>query len=152
MSSDLLPKVIGQHLFLCRCGVPIASLKLTTWLCLLIHTHRPSLGKYDDVSKWKHSPCYWPFVRGIHWWLVNSHHKGQWRGALMLFYLCPKKRLNKQSRCQWFEMPSCSLWCHCNVHQQHVCFSTATKQLYEQFCLSVHLFIWLHRWSLGIYD
>ena len=24
-----------------------------------------------------------PFARGIHWWPVNSAHKGQWRGALM---------------------------------------------------------------------
>ena len=28
-------------------------------------------------------PRCWPFVRGIHRWPVNSHHKGQWRGALM---------------------------------------------------------------------
>ena len=27
---------------------------------------------------------YWPFVRGIHRSSVNSSHKGQWRGALML--------------------------------------------------------------------
>ena len=38
---------------------------------------------HDDVIKWKHFPCYWPFVRGIHRSLVNSPHKGQWRGALM---------------------------------------------------------------------
>ena len=34
--------------------------------------------------KWKNFPHYWPFVRGIHRWPVNSPHKGQWRGALML--------------------------------------------------------------------
>ena len=39
--------------------------------------------KHGDVIKWKHFPRYWPFVRGIHWWPVNSPHKGQWRGALM---------------------------------------------------------------------
>ena len=39
---------------------------------------------HDDVIKWKHFPRYWPFVRGIHWCPVNSAHKGQWRGALML--------------------------------------------------------------------
>ena len=22
---------------------------------------------HDDVIKWKHFPCHWPFVRGIHW-------------------------------------------------------------------------------------
>ena len=37
----------------------------------------------DDAIKWKHFPCYWPFVRGIHGWPVNAPHKGQWRRALM---------------------------------------------------------------------
>ena len=37
----------------------------------------------DDMINWKHFPRYWPFVRGIHRWPVNSPHKGQWRGALM---------------------------------------------------------------------
>ena len=40
-------------------------------------------GDYDDVIKWKHFPCYWPFVPGIHRSPVNSLHKGQWGGALM---------------------------------------------------------------------
>ena len=39
--------------------------------------------EHDDVIKWKHFPRYWPFVRGIHRYPVNSPHKGQWRGALM---------------------------------------------------------------------
>ena len=38
---------------------------------------------HDDVIKWKHFPCYWSFVRGIHRWPVNTPHKGQWLGALM---------------------------------------------------------------------
>ena len=42
----------------------------------------------DDVIKCKHFPRYWPFVRGIHRLPVNSPHKGQWRGALMLFLIC----------------------------------------------------------------
>ena len=33
---------------------------------------------HDDVMS-----RYWPFVRGIHRFPVNSPHKGQWRGALM---------------------------------------------------------------------
>ena len=41
----------------------------------------------DRVIKWKHAPCYWPFVRGIHWSPVYSPHKGQWRGAL-IFFIC----------------------------------------------------------------
>ena len=42
-----------------------------------------SINSHDDVIKWKRFPRYWPFVRGIHRWPVNSPHKGQWRGALM---------------------------------------------------------------------
>ena len=34
---------------------------------------------HDEVIKWKHFPCYWPFVRGINRWPVNPPHKGQWR-------------------------------------------------------------------------
>ena len=42
----------------------------------------------DDVIKWKHFPCYWPFVWEIHRSPVNSPQKGQWRGALMLSLIC----------------------------------------------------------------
>ena len=40
---------------------------------------------HDDVIKWKHFPCHWPFVRGLP---VNSPHKGQWRTALMFSLIC----------------------------------------------------------------
>ena len=43
---------------------------------------------HDDVIKWKHFPCYWPFVWGIHRSPVNSLHKGQWLGALMFSLIC----------------------------------------------------------------
>ena len=43
---------------------------------------------HDDVIKWKHFPCNWPFVRGTHRSPVNSPHKGQWRGALMFSLIC----------------------------------------------------------------
>ena len=46
------------------------------------------LRKHDDVIISKHFPRYWPFVRGIHRSPVNSPHKGQWRGALMLSLIC----------------------------------------------------------------
>ena len=39
---------------------------------------------HDDVIKWKKFSRYWPLVRGIHRSPVNSPHKGQWRGALMI--------------------------------------------------------------------
>ena len=43
---------------------------------------------HDDVIKWRHFLHYWPFVREIHLSPVNSPHKGQWRGALMLSLIC----------------------------------------------------------------
>ena len=43
---------------------------------------------HDDIIKWKHFLCYWPFVRGIHRSPVNSTHKGQWRRALMFSLIC----------------------------------------------------------------
>ena len=45
---------------------------------------------HDDVIKWKHFPRNWTFVRGIHRSLVDSPHKGQWRGALMLSFICTR--------------------------------------------------------------
>ena len=63
------------------------------WRCLLesfwssVFSNNISL-THDDVIKWKHFPCYWPFVRGIHRLLVNSTHKGQWRKALMFSLIC----------------------------------------------------------------
>ena len=58
-----------------------------TDICLI----KQSVGNtpvYDDVIKWKHFARSWPFERGIHRSPVNSPHKGQWRGALMIFFIC----------------------------------------------------------------
>ena len=57
----------------------------TTWRQCQLH-----LAAHDDVIKWKHFPRYWPFVRGIHRWPVNSPHKGQWRRALMFSLICAR--------------------------------------------------------------
>ena len=46
------------------------------------------LSWHDDVTKWKHFPCYWLCVPGIHQWPVNSPHKGQWREDLMFSLIC----------------------------------------------------------------
>ena len=78
--------------------------------------HRKTLSStHDDVVKWKHFPRHWPFVWGIHRSPVNSPHKGQWRRAVVVFYLCLDKRFSKQSRHLRFETPSHSLWCQCNA-------------------------------------
>ena len=49
-----------------------------------------------DVIKREHFPRYWPFVRGIHRSPVNSPHKGQWSGSLMvsLIRACTKSWVN----------------------------------------------------------
>ena len=67
---------------------------------------------HDDVIKWEQFPLSWPFVRGIHRSPVDSHHEGQWRGALMFFLICAWTRLSKQLRPgrRWLETPSRSLW------------------------------------------
>ena len=46
------------------------------------------LSKHDGVIKWKHFPCYWPFVRGIHRSPANSPQKDQWRRVLMFCLIC----------------------------------------------------------------
>ena len=60
------------------------------WLSWIMHTLCALLYFHDDVIKWKHFPCYWPFVRGIHRSPVNSPHKGQWRGAKMVSLICAR--------------------------------------------------------------
>ena len=39
---------------------------------------------HNDFIQWKHFPRYWSLVQGIHRSTLNSPHKGQLRGALML--------------------------------------------------------------------
>ena len=70
--------------------------------------------------KWKHFLHYWPFVRGIHRWPVNSPHKGRGTRSFDVFFdLRLNKWLSKQWWCWWFETKSRSLWRHrndcCNI-------------------------------------
>ena len=47
---------------------------------------------------------------------VNSRHKFQWRGALILSFICAfNKQLSKQPWGLLFETPSGSLWRYCNA-------------------------------------
>ena len=63
----------------------------------------------------KHFPRYWSFVRGIHWlpWipLTKASDAELW----CFLWSAPEQTSRKQSRRRWFEMPSRSLWRHCNV-------------------------------------
>ena len=89
----------------------------------------PRLQLHDDVTKWKHFRCYWPFVRGIHRSQVNSPHKSQWRRALIfcLIYAWINGWVNNREagdlrrhrahydvivmRCSGYQWIMC-LWCH----------------------------------------
>ena len=63
----------------------------------LINMH-PVMWCHDDVIKWRYSPRYWPFVRGIHRsprWLFDYKllsrlrpHKGQWHTPLLFSLIC----------------------------------------------------------------
>ena len=71
-----------------NCDVRTSRADMCVTISFANNSTNSSTGKmdhrhHDDVIKWKHFPCYWPFVRGIHRSPVNSPHKSQWRGALM---------------------------------------------------------------------
>ena len=61
----------------------------------ILHTNLLVAGGFpaQRISTWwchqmETFPRYWPFVRGIHRSPVNSPHKVQWRGALVLSLTC----------------------------------------------------------------
>ena len=58
--------------------------------CCILYFYRMKaiLTVHDDFIKWKHFSRYWPIAQGIQRSPVNSPHKGQWRGALMLSLIC----------------------------------------------------------------
>ena len=43
---------------------------------------------HEEVIKWKHFQCYWPFVQGIQRSPLKSLHKGQWYWALVFSLIC----------------------------------------------------------------
>ena len=53
-------------------GAILISIEYTPRITLTI---RPFLCSMMTSSNWKHFPHYWPFVRGIHRWPVNSRTK-----------------------------------------------------------------------------
>ena len=79
----------GQRLVYLQSDIGWCGWGHTRWIVIkYCSIHRLSyiskrVSCHDDVIKWKHFLCYWPFVRGIHRPPVNSPHKGQWRGVLM---------------------------------------------------------------------
>ena len=73
---------------------------------------------HDDVTKWKHFPRNWPFVRGIHRSPVNFPHKDQWRGALMFSLICIWKN-------DWKNNREASDWRHYRAHYHVIVMAPA---------------------------
>ena len=95
--------------------------------------------QHDDVIKRKHFSRYWPFVWGIHRSPVNSPHKGQCRGALMLSLICAlNTQLSKQSWGWWFEAPSRSLWRHSKWKMYDPYSAQLIKQFFVTWCIVPH--------------
>ena len=111
---------------------------------------------HDDVIEWKHFPPYWPFVWGIHRSPVNSPHKVQWPWPLMFSLICAlNKGLSTQSWGWWFEMPSRSLWRHCNIlwnvkcHIEHLALNM-TFICRKLTCKTVAMIRWHLYWFLCV--
>ena len=58
---------------------------------------------HDDVATWKRFHYHWPFVKGIHQWLVDFTHKGLAMHCFS-FVVRLNELLNKQSSFKLFEM------------------------------------------------
>ena len=79
--------------------------------------HSHLFAKLHGGSWWRHQmETFSALLALCHRSPVNSHHKGQWRGAFDVFFeLRLNKHLNKQSWGWWFETLSHSSWRHCSV-------------------------------------
>ena len=71
--------------------------KIHRWTSLMSPlTHMPKTGIHDDVIKWKHFSCYWPFVRGIHRSLVISHKKASDTELWCFRWFEPEQKFEKK--------------------------------------------------------
>ena len=64
---------------------------------------------HDGIIKWKHFPYYWPFVRGIYMWPMDSPHKNEWCRALILPLICAWTN-------SWDVRGAGDLRCHCTYY------------------------------------
>ena len=112
---------------------------ILTWLCHKMETFSALLALCEGNL---------PFVRGF------SSQSPVTRSFGVFFDLCLNKRLRKQSRCWWFEMPWCSLWRHCieSTDQADYVWSTTSGLLMafgdidqSQRCLTQSLSAWQHQ-------
>ena len=63
--------------------------------------------EHAEVMRWKHFPCYWPFVRGIHCWLVIPLTQRVSNKMLWCFFeSMPEPTVAQTVEIwQWFDIP-----------------------------------------------
>ena len=116
-------------------------------MCHLTHFSLRKLFFHDNVIKLKHFPRHWPFLQGIHRSPVNSSHKGQWRGALMLSLICVwinswvKKREAGDLRCHRAHYDI--VMCGCCT--KAVCYTCSVKNEEKIFTGPTHKLLWTVR-------
>ena len=107
------------------------SSSVTYLIVVMMSWHRNAFRIHDDVIEWKHFPRYWPFVRGIHRWPVNSPHKGQWRWVLMfsLIFAWTNGWVNNQDASDLRR--HCAHYCVIVMYSRHVLsgYDICTKAL-----------------------
>ena len=144
--------------------IPVLN-KMSRWYLHNIESREKQnliAGQYhDNVIKWKHFPRYWPFVRGIHRSMVNSPHKGQWRGPLMFSLICARingwvnnreagdLRLNRAHYDIIVMMLSTMCLLHIASSPNHICqfvhSHVSVMQIRSMSCATNHI-TFSHRW------
>ena len=104
-----------------------------------------AISRHDDVTKWKHFPRYWPFVRGIHRWIPRT--KASDTELCCFFDLRLNKRLSKHSSGWWFVTLSRPLWRHYNGLFRHKCMNLSWQ---DNIFLSVKRFRFCRTESMNL--
>ena len=98
-----------------RCVYSVSGLSRLQTPQLHLSGDMCSSRNHDDIIKWKHFPCNWPFeweFTGPRW---IPAQRPVTRSFDVFFDLHRNKWQSKQWWGWWFETSSSSLWRHCNV-------------------------------------
>ena len=84
---------------------------INTWLAIMVLACR--MTQHGDAREWKTFSHYWPFVRGSHQSLVDSHHKGSVMQRYFLIYI-PEQTVEQTAELLVIWAVMMLLWHHCN--------------------------------------
>ena len=74
------------------------------------------------------------------------------RSFEVFFDMRLNKRLSKKSKRRWFETPSRSLWCHCNVRYTIHCSPLCEILVYSKPCYRQPINMWIKNYHHIIYS